>query len=657
MTITLHALKAVWGGKKGYVFIPRRNPKKLVKGKPLWDEGRAFSFPDEWEAIKVRVIKSVEEGFDVYFCPLVFSSPHRHKENVLSTANILWADLDEVNPASLKDLRPSIAWASSNDRYQAIWLLDGNYDIKEIETINRDVTYTIGADKGGWDITQVLRVPGTPNYKYNPPHEGKYLWGEKRFYSLDTIKSLITPVKSEPSESVVTESFEELLKGYDVSKRVWELLNTKEEEVEVGERSDRLWELETLLVEAGVPILTVVKIVKKSVWNKFRGRRDEDKRIYTEVLKAEVHVKDRLIKAKDAGLDPKAEGFEKTNWAIPFSTFAITKLPPPEWLVEGIWQANTYGMLAGEPKTFKSVLATDLALSIASGKPFLNTFNVHKRGTVLMIQEENNPQTVQDRIFKIGNQKKILVAREDKYFGIPEDLPMFFCNNYGVDLTDSSCRILIEQTIKQTEPILLILDPFYMMLGKANENDASEMRNTLQWLTMLRNKYGVSIMVLHHYNKSNNSLSRGGQKIRGTSEFHAWVESALYVKTTNKPGEIKVEREFRSFPLLTELKISIDIGEPGELYYVPEVQNADDDRTDDLKKEEILTLLSSMPRTFDEIKTLTKITRAEARKWLKELRDDGLIDYDGGGGRGKTRKYYLTSGGAKVVKEDEDMEI
>ena len=28
------------------------------------------------------------------------------------------------------------------------------------------MTYTLGADKSGWDLTQVLRVPGTRNYKY-----------------------------------------------------------------------------------------------------------------------------------------------------------------------------------------------------------------------------------------------------------------------------------------------------------------------------------------------------------------------------------------------------------------------------------------------------------------------------------------------------------
>ena len=62
-------------------------------------------------------------------------------------------------------MRPSIAWASSDKRYQGLWALDGSEDIKDIELVNKDLTYHIGADKGGWDVTQVLRVPGSPNFK------------------------------------------------------------------------------------------------------------------------------------------------------------------------------------------------------------------------------------------------------------------------------------------------------------------------------------------------------------------------------------------------------------------------------------------------------------------------------------------------------------
>ncbi len=658
MALALNVLKAVWGRNKGYVFVPRRNPKRLdSRGKPIWDEGRAFNYPSEWNAIEARVKQSIKEGYDIYWCPLLFSHPKRLKEYVHKHAGILWADLDKVDPRKLGELKPSIAWASSHDRYQGLWLLDGDYPIEDVEKLNRDLTYTIGADKGGWDVTQVLRVPGSLNHKYDPPQEGRYLWGEKRLYSLDTLKSLVVVDTSEPEFDTTEEGLESLIDGWDLPPRAIDLLNVSEDEVEVGERSDRLWELETLLVEAGLPVFKIVQIIQKSPWNKFKGRRNEMKQIYHEVLKAEQHVKARLKDKKEETktslLDPEAKKLKEQMWAIPYSIFMTKDMQPPEWLVEGIWQKGTYGMIAGEPKTFKSVQATDLALSVASGEPFLGVFPVHKTGPVLYVQEENNEQTMQDRIKKIADQKGLWVETAHGW-GLPDDLPMYFSNNYGIDLTQKDSRLLLENTIAELHPILLVLDPLYMMLGQADENSAKEVGDVLRWLTYLRNQYKTTILICHHYNKSGNS-TRGGQRVRGTGAFHAWVESALYVKKPSEPGRIKVEREFRAHPPMAELDITIDIGEPGELWYTPIVADSEDDRSISLKKEEICTVLSVSSRGFDEIKELVKMTRAECRKALRELEMDGLIYVEKGGGRGQKTKYMLTTGGAELVKEEVDV--
>ena len=82
-----------------------------------------------------------------------------------------------------------------------------------------------------------------------------------------------------------------MLKDWKIPPRIHDLLTADPSEVTVGERSDRLWEIETALVEAGVPVLTIVNVIKDCPWNKFKGRRDEVDQIYKEVLKAEQHVK------------------------------------------------------------------------------------------------------------------------------------------------------------------------------------------------------------------------------------------------------------------------------------------------------------------------------------------------------------------------------
>ena len=113
-----------------------------------------------------------------------------------------------------------------------------------------------------------------------------------------------------------------------------------------------------------MPILTVVDIISICPWNKFKGRKGEREQIHNEILKADKHVKTKPG-VKEVTTEPTSEELDriKTDWAIPFSKFASEKMEKPEWLVEGIWQKGTYGLIAGEPKTYKSVQATDLALS------------------------------------------------------------------------------------------------------------------------------------------------------------------------------------------------------------------------------------------------------------------------------------------------------
>lgn len=120
-------------------------------------------------------IPDPQEG-DVYFCPNLFARPKRRKELVLPSA-FLYADLDRVPPrAEGAELSPSMAWESSPGRYQALWELDKYLRREDHEVLNKQLTYALGADKGGWDITQVLRVPGTINHKYPKKPKVKLLW-------------------------------------------------------------------------------------------------------------------------------------------------------------------------------------------------------------------------------------------------------------------------------------------------------------------------------------------------------------------------------------------------------------------------------------------------------------------------------------------------
>lgn len=124
---------------------------------------RFFKWPKESSKAE-ELILSVERTCDVWYCINLLSKAERLKQNCLPT-DLLWADLDEVDPDTLP-VRPPIVIASSPGRYQAIWRLNTKLEPSLIENYNKHIAYSTGADKSGWDLTQLLRVPFTMNFKY-----------------------------------------------------------------------------------------------------------------------------------------------------------------------------------------------------------------------------------------------------------------------------------------------------------------------------------------------------------------------------------------------------------------------------------------------------------------------------------------------------------
>lgn len=637
---------SIWGHREGWVFLPTKQGKK-------WTE-RSFAWPDEKAIIMKWIEQAEKDKASIYWCPTVFKERKRVKENVEPKINVLWADLDEVHPSEF-ELTPTIAWESSPGRYQCLWLLDKSIKSDKAEKINRKLTYAIGADKGGWDLTQVLRIPGLRNWKYKKGPKGRLLWNDEGAYEPKEVSRFLKALNNQLDNHVadeegghttsVDEDVSRILKRYSrtLPSKVYELFFTPDDDVSVGERSDRLWELECLLAEAGVKTKDIISLVKMSPWNKFEGRRNEDEQIEAEVYKAKDKVKSLgAEKAIDLGI----EG-ESVTWQS-YEGILAQRIKKPEWLIEGIWQDKSHGIVAGEPKTYKSVLTTDIAVAVASGAPVLGKFPVVNPGPVLIVQEENHPYLVQDRLRKMANSAGLLdgkVKRTNKGIKVtfPPALPIRFLNQYGFNLTDESHRKVIEREIKNFNPVLVIFDPMYLMLGGVDENSAKDLRPILNWLIKIRYKYNTGVMMVHHWNKGGTS-SRGGQRMLGSATLHAWVESALYCSVRNEvEHEIAVEREFRSFPKPFNIHVKFDMGEPGQLKYFPQVNDETAVTEDGLI--ELLNGTGGM--TEKEILDYTSWPRTTLKRHLEQAMKKGLVEAIGGGrGRGKSQIYQLIKRGA-----------
>jgi hypothetical protein len=105
-----------------------------------------------------------EEGREVYQCAHLLTARRRVKASA-TTLSACYVDGDGANPTANMP-QPTAVVVSSPGREQYWWRLSRPVAPEEGEQINRRLAYAMGADLSGWDLTQLLRVPNTRNYKY-----------------------------------------------------------------------------------------------------------------------------------------------------------------------------------------------------------------------------------------------------------------------------------------------------------------------------------------------------------------------------------------------------------------------------------------------------------------------------------------------------------
>jgi len=239
---------------------------------------------------------------DLYFCPTVLRDRKRVKENIgLST--VLWSDLDECPPDQLL-VPPTVTVETSPDRFQAYWKLKEPVAALDAETINRRIAYYHqfqGADKSGWDLTQLLRIPGTRNFKreiVGPVRLKEYF--TDRSYTLEDFDCYPEEAGYQSEEvpfpdELPLQTGEELLElvRTSVSARAWTLF----EQIPIADWSKALWQLQLMLADVGCTREQIFIIARDAACNKYK--RDQphraDKLLWREVCRAYSHSKNTGI--------------------------------------------------------------------------------------------------------------------------------------------------------------------------------------------------------------------------------------------------------------------------------------------------------------------------------------------------------------------------
>jgi len=231
---------------------------------------------------------------------------------------------------------------------------------------------------------------------------------------------------------------------------------------------------------------------------------------------------------------------------LPFEPAWRLSAQPREqrWLITGLWAEQAVGIVGGEPKCCKSFLALELALelavAVASGAPCLRHFTVPQPGRVLLYAAEDALHVVRDRL------QGICAAAGCRLADL--DVQVITAPTLRLDLPAD--RAALARTVAELQPRLLILDPF-VRLHRIDENASGEVAPLLAYLRELQRRHALSVLLVHHARKSAAGM-RAGQALRGSSEFHAWGDSNLYLRRSAEALSLTIEhRAAPSPPSLT----------------------------------------------------------------------------------------------------------
>lgn len=452
-----------------------------------------FFSPEEFG--NIRKFLRDHDDHDIYFCPHGFNRRVRQKGEAV-IPNLLWADLDFANPKDMKP-KPTVAIESSPGRFVGIWVLDEAMN----EDLNRRLTYHLGADHGGWDLTQVLRFPGTKNYKYRSQPKVRVLWRDGKTWNIKKIERYLPPPEEvQDSENL---SAAEVFEAYESKLPRWvrrELLAKKT--VGRSDRSEMLWKLENACVEAGMSLDEAFAVIKRSGWNKFAGRRNEDEQLRRELSK----VVENQFREKPKGADKRhsksdeeeSHDEKERNHFLKFERLSDVKEEEIDFLWRPYLARGEVTILEGDPGLGKSYLAQMVAGSIVEGRRIKSPYKAQpkaKGGVVYFDMENSAGSVTKPRLTQNGYH----------------NLENYHVVQQPFSIDDEEAMDYVYEQLEEIRPSLVVFDTLNTYIGRADTHKASEVAQAFGQFAKIAKDFNCSVLVLRHLTKGSGSAMYRGQ--------------------------------------------------------------------------------------------------------------------------------------------------
>jgi RecA-family ATPase len=234
---------------------------------------------------------------------------------------------------------------------------------------------------------------------------------------------------------------------------------------------------------------------------------------------------------------------------IPFKDLYYQDLPPIEFLVDNLIVKKGLAYVYGPSASFKTNFLLYIALLGYVGKDIFN-FKVSKPFTTLWIDEENGLIGMKDKLMKISKGAGIDINE----FG-NENLFFIFQN---FKILSTAFLIKLDRAIAKFKPDMIVIDSIAKVFDgdERNEKDVARIFDVVKPLI---NKYGVSIIFIHHARKIDKKYGASGlDDISGSREFGAMADTTIYIQSFGQNKFLLKQTKNRYGVLTEDINFEVD---------------------------------------------------------------------------------------------------
>lgn len=247
---------------------------------------------------------------------------------------------------------------------------------------------------------------------------------------------------------------------------------------------------------------------------------------------------------------------------MPASRLFTDAYPPTPWLARGLIVKGGIAVIATEPKSAKTWLATEVAVAVASGTPVCGEYETEATTTAYFYTEDLQ-QSIRNRVrsFAAGRGMTPEALSRNLYCQ-PRGRSIDLLKLEDVARIIASCRMIGRVGF-------LVLDPL-RNISSGKENEADSMAIVFRNLRLIASILDCTVLIVHHASKAgeNTRGRRPGQRMRGSGAIHGFIDSGIYLEDLKGDGvstftnvvrsEVKAAKSAGSFELT--LRITDDAG-------------------------------------------------------------------------------------------------